>query len=114
MLLAEQEELRSSALCHEPVPTWSGECFTEKFHRHTSGGHNSGALGLTAASETSYSFVNDTYVWGAYDNMWPDFLPDYGSTPEERGILPAFGMAAGKYFLQQSSWPYNTSNKEVT
>lgn len=92
----------------------SGESFTEKFHRYTYDGENAGALGLNAASEVSYSFVNDTYVWGAYDNMWPDFLPDYGSTPEERGILPAFGMAAGKYFLQQSSWPYNTSNKEVT
>jgi len=92
----------------------SSECFTEKFHRYTSGGQNSGALGVNAASEVSYSFVNDTYVWGAYDNMWPDFLPTYGSTPEERGILPAFGCAAGKYFLQQSSWPYNTSNKEVT
>lgn len=92
----------------------SGECFTEKFHRYTYGGENSGALGLNAASEVSYSFVNDTYVWGAYDNMWPDFLPSYGSTPVERGIYPSFGMAAGKYFLWQSGWPYNTSNKEVT
>ena len=92
----------------------SSECFTEKFHRHKSGGENAGALALNAASEVSYSFVNDTYVWGAFDNMWPDFMPDYGSTPAERGILPAFGSAAGKYFLEQSSWPYNTNNKEVT
>jgi len=92
----------------------SGQCFTEKFHRYTSNGQNSGALGLIAASEVSYSFVNDTYVWGMYDNMWPDFLPGYGSTVENRGLLPAFGNAAGKYFLQQSSWPYNTGNKEVT
>ncbi len=92
----------------------SGECFAEKFHRHTSGGENSGALGINAASEVSYSFVNDTYVWGAYDNMWPDFLPEYGTTPGSRDVLPAFGNAAGKYFLQQSNWPYNTNNKEVT
>jgi PKD repeat protein len=90
------------------------ECFAEKFHRHTSGGENSGALGLVAASEVSYSFVNDTYVWGAYDNQWPDFMPDYGATPESRDVLPAFGNAAGKYFLEQSAWPYNTNNKEVT
>ena len=70
------------------------------------------ALGVMAASEISYSFVNDTYVWGLYDNMWPDFMPDYGTTPESRGVLPAFGNAGGKYFLQQSSWPYNTGNKE--
>ena len=30
-------------------------------------------LGITAASEVSYSFVNDTYVWGLMDNMWTRF-----------------------------------------
>ncbi|MEN8223791.1 MAG: C25 family cysteine peptidase [Bacteroidota bacterium] len=93
---------------------WSGECFTEKFHRHTSGGQNAGALGLTAASETSYSFVNDTYVWGSIDNMWPNFMPLYGTEFPTNFAMPAFGNASGKYFLQQSSWPYNTSNKRVT
>ena len=93
---------------------YNSECFTEKFHRHTSMGAPSGALGLIAASEVSYSFVNDVYVWGLMDNMWPNFMPQYGSTPAERGILPAFGNAAGKYFLQQSNWPYNTNNKVVT
>ncbi|UCF63084.1 MAG: T9SS type A sorting domain-containing protein [bacterium] len=90
------------------------ECFAEKFHRYTYNGQNSGALGITAASEVSYSFVNDTYVWGLFDNLWPNFMPSYGTTPPSRDVLPAFGNAAGKYFLQQSSWPYNTSNKEVT
>lgn len=92
----------------------TGECFTEKFHRHTYNGQPSGALGLIAASEVSYSFVNDTYVWGLFDNMFTDFLPEYGTTPESRGMLPAFGNTAGKYFLMQSNWPYNTGNKEVT
>ncbi|MFH0896107.1 MAG: C25 family cysteine peptidase, partial [Bacteroidota bacterium] len=93
---------------------YSSECFAEKFHRYKFGSVNSGALGLIAASEVSYSFVNDTYIWGMYDNLWPNFMPAYGTTPASRGILPAFGNAAGKYFLQASSWPYNTSNKEVT
>jgi hypothetical protein len=92
----------------------SGECFTEKFHRYKYNGMNAGALGLIAASEVSYSFVNDTYVWGIYDNLWPNFLPQYGSNPGYRGFLPAFGNVAGKYFLKASSWPYNTGNKEVT
>jgi len=92
----------------------AGECFAEKFHRHTKNGHNAGALGIIAASETSYSFVNDTYVWGMMDNMWTDFLGDFTTTPDSRDVLPAFGNAAGKYFLQASSWPYNTSNKQVT
>jgi len=93
---------------------YGSEVFAEKFHRYTYNGENSGCLGINAASEVSYSFVNDTYVWGAYDNMWPDFMPDYGTTPIERGVLPAFACAAGKYFLQASNWPYNTNNKEVT
>ena len=92
----------------------SSECFAEKFHRHTYNGENAGALGLIAASEISYSFVNDTYVWGMFDNMWPDFMPDIQTDPAPRGLLPAFGNAAGKYFLEQSSWPWNVSNKEVT
>jgi hypothetical protein len=93
---------------------WSSECFVEKFHRYRYNNVNSGALGVIGASEVSYSFVNDTYVWGLFDNMWPDFMPEYGSTPAERGLLPAFSNAAGKYFLQQSSWPYNSGDKEVT
>jgi hypothetical protein len=92
----------------------SSECFAEKFHRYTYNNQNSGALGLIAASETSYSFVNDCYVWGMIDNFWPNYMPSYGAMYEERDVMPAFGNCAGKYFLQQSSWPYNTSNKEVT
>jgi hypothetical protein len=95
---------------------YTSEVFAEKFHRYrrASDLRNSGALGIIAASEVSYSFVNDTYVWGLIDNMWPNFMPGYGTTPPSRDVKPAFGNAAGKYFLQQSSWPYNTSNKEVT
>jgi len=92
----------------------ASECFTEKFHRYTYNGHNSGALGLVAATEVSYSFVNDAFIWGMYDNMWPEFMPSYGTTPASRGLLPAFACAAGKHFLYQSSWPYNTSNKQIT
>ncbi|MHC1706705.1 MAG: C25 family cysteine peptidase [Bacteroidales bacterium] len=93
---------------------YGSEVFAEKFHRYTYNDQPAGALGILAASEVSYSFVNDAYIWGVYDNLWPEFMPGYGSTPAERGILPAFGNAAGKYFLQQSNWPYNTSEKEVT
>lgn len=88
----------------------SQNSWAELFHRH-----EQGALGITAASEVSYSFVNDTYVWGMYDNLWKNFLPQYGGDPSESDwIRPAFANAAGKYFLQQSSWPYNTNNKAVT
>ena len=83
-------------------------CFAEAFHRH-----QYGALGLIAATEVSYSFVNDIYVWGAYDNMWPDFMPTYGTQHATNFIRPAFGNAAGKYFLRQSSWT-DENWKEIT
>ena len=83
-------------------------CFAEAFHRH-----QHGALGLIAATEVSYSFVNDVYVWGVYDNMWPDFMPTYGTTHPVDFVLPAFGNAAGKYFLKQSSWT-DDYVKEIT
>jgi PKD repeat protein len=92
----------------------SGECFAEKFHRHTKNGHNAGALGIIAATESSYSFVNDTYIWGCFDYMWNDFMPDFGSNPVSRGIMPAFANVAGKYFLDQSNWPSNPDKKELT
>ena len=83
-------------------------CFAEVFHRH-----QYGALGLIAATQVSYSFVNDIYVWGMYDNLWPDFMPTYGTQHPSNFMHPAFGNAAGKYFLRQSSWtePYW---KEIT
>ncbi len=92
----------------------SSECFGEKFVRHTKNGHNAGALGIVCPTEVSYSFVNDTFVWGMFDNLFPDFMPEYGTTPPSRGVLPAFGNAAGKYFLKQSSWPSNPGDKTVT
>ncbi|RLA39592.1 MAG: hypothetical protein DRR06_18880, partial [Gammaproteobacteria bacterium] len=90
------------------------ECFAEKIHRYSYNGQNSGALGVIAASTVDYSFVADTYMWGVYDHMWPDFLPDYGTTPESRGVMPAFGNSAGKYFLEQSNWPYDLYYKQIT
>jgi PKD repeat protein len=92
----------------------SSDCFAEVFLKLFKNGHNAGAFGMVCPTETSYSFVNDTFVWGLYDNMWPNFMPAEGTTPASRGVLPAFGNAAGKYFLKASNWPYNTGNKQVT
>ncbi|MCX6277520.1 MAG: C25 family cysteine peptidase [Bacteroidetes bacterium] len=92
----------------------SSDCLGEKFHRQFKNGHNAGSMGFVAPTETSYSFVNDTFVWGMMDNMFADFMPAEYTFPASRGFCPAFGHAAGKYFLQRSNWPYNTGNKVVT
>ena len=81
------------------------ECFAEKIHRKADGG----ALCITALSSGSWSYYNDTDVWGIIDNIWPDFLPDFGgSIIDKRGFYPAFANAAGKYFLSASSWVPDT------
>ena len=101
----------------------SSQCFAEAFMRRTYNGQNAGAVGLLCPTEVSFSFVNDAYVWGVYDQFEPDFMPDLpantGNIPsnvyEKRANwLPAFGNVAGKYFLDETSWPYNDDAKEIT
>ncbi len=89
---------------------YSPQCFAEAFHNM-----DHGALGVNAASEVSYSFVNDTYQWGVYDSMWPDFDPGYGSDPVGfENQRTCFANASGKIYLSVSNWPYNTGNKVHT
>ena len=84
------------------------DCFAEHFMRV-----ENGCVAIIAASETSYSFVNDTYVWGVYDYLWNDFMPDYGNN-NTSFKYPAFANSYGKYFLKQSSWPEFEFNKNIT
>ena len=94
---------------------YGSDCFCEAWMRHTYNGENAGAVGVLCPTETSYSFVNDAYVWGVYDLFDGDFMPDYGPYAENTGNwMPAFGNVAGKYFLAQSNWPYNTDSKDIT
>lgn len=101
----------------------SGPCFAEAFIRHTYNGQNAGAVGLICPTDVSYSFVNDALVWGIYDQFQPDFMPTY---PANTGVIPtpvydnrgnwfpAFGLVGGKYFLAETSWPYNSDSKYIT
>ena len=86
---------------------YSGECFAEALHRYPKR-----ALGVIAATEVSYSFVNDAYVWGMWDEMWPDFDPGYGVSGPDK-VLPGFANVYGKYYLEASSWPYNPGSKNT-
>jgi hypothetical protein len=93
-----------SVNCQTGKFEYSTETFTERFHRYSYGGQASGALGLIAATEVSYSFVNDVYIWGLYDYMWPEFMPTFGSSLPSAGLMPCFGNVAGKYHLVSSTW----------
>ena len=101
--------------CQTGAFNYSSNCLIEAFMRRTYNGQNAGAVGCLGPTQTSFSFVNDTYVWGLMDQYDPDFLPDYGPYASYEGNWqPAFGNVAGKYFLQQSSWPSNPSEKAIT
>ncbi len=94
---------------------YNDDCFAEAWMRRTYNGENAGAVGVLCPTETSYSFVNDAYVWGVYDLFDGEFMPTYGPYADNTGNwMPAFGNVAGKYFLAQSSWPYNIEDKDIT
>lgn len=95
--------------CRSGEYDYSPECFTEAFHRM-----DQGALGLIAASKSSYSFVNDTFVWGMHDAMWSNFDPNYGGGGDDFMPNPGFAHVSGKWYLEQSSWPYNPGFKDNT
>ncbi len=84
------------------------DCFAERFLRS-----KNGAIAVVAASEVSYSFVNDTYVWGYYDYLWNDFIPSFRDK-DNTFKYPSFANVYAKYFLKQSSWPYINDYKDIT
>ena len=101
--------------CSTGMFNYNSDCFCEAWMRRTYNGQNAGAVGVLCPTQVSYSFVNDTYVWGVYDLFDGDFLPTYGPYASHTGNwMPAFGNVAGKYFLAQSSWPSNPESKDIT
>jgi len=96
-------------------------CLAEAWHRLGTGDPPSrdsfrGAVGLIAASESSYSFVNDAMVWGMFDGLWPEFDPGYaGDVFSSASLLrPGVTLAYGKYYLEASGFPNNPQQKLVT
>ncbi len=87
-----------------------GPCLTEAFHRRSDG-----ALGLIAATAVSFSFVNDEFLWGIMDAMWPWFDPGYGDTTAvEPDLRTAFAHISGKYYLEAHDWAWNPEKKPYT
>ena len=80
----------------------ASEVFCEKFHRI-----EHGVLGFNAPSAVSYSFVNDTYVWGTYDGLWSEFDPGYPFFDMEgyANLRPGMAMVSAKYYLFASWMP---------
>ena len=85
--------------------------------RYTYNGQNAGAVGCIGATQTSYSYANDIFVWGMFDYYDPSFMPNHSTSVNsnyQSNWMPAFGSVAGKHLLSQSSWYNNSSIKTVT
>jgi hypothetical protein len=97
--------------CSNGAFNYSNPCILESFMSYK----KANVLSGTAATALSWSFYNDCISWGMIDNMWPDFLPDYGNNEiEYRGFRPAFGLASSKYYMMNSNWIEDDYKKTIT
>ncbi len=100
-----------SYACYNGSFNYPYNSFIEELMLHKNGGIISGI----ASSTWSWSFYNDCLLWGSIDNLWQGFLPDYGSSEIPfREFRPAFGLAAGKYYMYNSNWIESDIKKIVT
>ena len=58
-----------------------------------------GGIGGIGANALTHTYFNDILGWGIYDCIWPDFLPDMGSSTAPEFIRPAFVLAEAKNYL---------------
>lgn len=74
---------------------------------------NGGAVGGIGAVCLTHSYLNDILTWGFYDCIWPDFLPDMGSTLAPDFVRPAYALSEAKtYFAYHSFIPDWWVNRE--
>ncbi|MFZ5564474.1 MAG: C25 family cysteine peptidase [Thermodesulfobacteriota bacterium] len=73
-------------------------CFSESWERNPDGG----AVGILAASETSYSGYNDHFFWGWMEALWPEEFPAQDPPSGTPFDPPALEMGPmlnyGKYY----------------
>lgn len=86
--------------------SYGQDCLAEGFLRASNSESYLGAVGALAPSAQSYSFANDTYLWGVWDFFENSFMPEHGTeTSFNNNYMPAFANVAGKYFLSQMAFP---------
>lgn len=95
-----------SVNCRTGMFNGAGVCFIEGLMRMTRDGQNAGIVGAIAPSGQTYSFANDIFVWGIWDLLEPEFLPDHGPYASHAAEwMPAFANVSGKYFLEEQMFP---------
>lgn len=88
----------------------ANSCVLESFIRRTYDGQNAGIVGGVGPTGQSYTYTNDVLMWGIWDFLYHDFLPEFGvqgpfSESCKTDKMPAFALVSAKYFLAASSFP---------
>jgi len=73
----------------------SGDCFAEAFMKKYPGG----AVGVVAATVSSYSGYNDLMVHGSYDSFWDDYDSADGGNVYPHSFRPSEAYLYGKYYM---------------
>ena len=95
-----------SVNCRTGAFNGGGNCFIEELMRMTRDGQNAGIVGAIAPAGQTYSFANDIFVWGIWDLLDPEFLPDHGPYASHGDEwMPAFANVSGKYYLDEQVFP---------
>lgn len=101
--------------CRTGMYDSSTTCFIEALLRMTRNGQNAGIVGAIGPVGQTYSFANDAFLWGVWDHLEPNFLPDYGPFADYSSTwMPAFACVAGKYFLNTHTFPNTNESQCIT
>lgn len=73
-----------------------------------------GALGGIGAVTVTHSHFNDILTYGTLDHIWPEFMPDMGSSIAPDFIRPIYALIAGKLFLNEHVFLPNWWPQKVT
>ena len=81
----------------------SGRCLVDAFCIK----ENSGAVGGIGAATLTHSYFNDILAWGLYDCIWPDFMPDHGSSTPPDFVRPSFVLSEAKHYYAYHVFLHN-------
>ena len=87
----------------------SRDCFATTFNKSAVG-----SLGVIGAASLTHTLMNDIITWGLIDHIWPEFMPDLGSTLPPEFVRPSFALTSGKIFLKQQNFiPYSLQPSQI-
>jgi hypothetical protein len=92
----------------------SSDCFAEAIMEQVGGG----AVGVIAASRTTYSGLNELLCHGIFTSFWPEYDPDYSPPPapppcSSYSFCVAQAMNFGKYYMVEWNQPDDKTTEQL-